>query len=119
MICFKQIQNRVIRMSYVSRRGKRPVANSSKSSHSHIINDKIVDKYLDQCNFPKTEDEVDLLSHKVIDFNALENSKIKNVSVTAPLKSLMVRMVVSVVPLVPEVPYPKADSFVLSLTNSR
>ena len=66
-------------MSYVSRRGKRPVANSSKSSHSHIINDKIVDKYLDQCNFPKTEDEVDLLSHKVIDFNALENSKIKNV----------------------------------------
>lgn len=66
-------------MSYVSRRGNRPTATHSKTSHSHIINDEVVDSYLDQCSFPKTEDEVDLLDHKIIDFSPLDSSKIKNV----------------------------------------
>ena len=66
-------------MSYVNRRGNRPVANPSKSSHSYIISDEVVNKYLEQCRFPKTEDEIDLLEHKVIDFSALSTSKIKNV----------------------------------------
>lgn len=66
-------------MSYTNRRGNRPATALSKTSHSHIINDEIVDQYLDQCSFPKTEDEVDLLDHNVIDFNALNISKIKNV----------------------------------------
>ena len=66
-------------MSYVSRRGNRPTVVASKSSHSHIINDKVVDEYLDQCQFPKTEDEVDQLDQKLIDFTPLKSSQIKNV----------------------------------------
>lgn len=66
-------------MSYINRRGNRAVANPSKSSHSHIINDEVVDSYLEKCSFPKTADDIDQLEHKVIDFEVLENSKIKNV----------------------------------------
>lgn len=66
-------------MSYLSRRGNRPNIVSSKSSHSHIINDDVVDRYLDQCSFPKTEDEIDLPEKNLLDFKALKTSKIKNV----------------------------------------
>lgn len=66
-------------MSYYSRRGNRPAAVPSKSSHSHIINDKVVDEYLGQCSFPKTGDEVDFSDHNLIDFESLKTSKMKNV----------------------------------------
>lgn len=47
-------------MAYSSRTGKRPDELSSKSSHSHIINDEEVKAFLEGCEYPKSVEEVEL-----------------------------------------------------------
>jgi hypothetical protein len=47
-------------MAYRSKTGKRPDEAASKSSHSHVINDPDVQKFLDKCKLPKRAGEVEL-----------------------------------------------------------
>lgn len=47
-------------MGYSSRYGKKPLELASKSSHIHIINDPEVKAFLDQCELPKSRDNIKL-----------------------------------------------------------
>lgn len=47
-------------MAYSSRAGKRPDELASKSSHSFIINDEEVKSFLENCEYPKSAEEVEL-----------------------------------------------------------
>lgn len=47
-------------MAYRSKTGKRPDEAASKSSHSHVINDPDVKKFLDKCGLPKRAEEINL-----------------------------------------------------------
>ncbi len=47
-------------MAYSSRNGRRPDELASKSSHSHIINDKDVKAFISSCEYPKEIDEITL-----------------------------------------------------------
>lgn len=47
-------------MAYSSRNGRRPDELASKSSHSHIINDDEVKTFINNCEYPRTLEEVTL-----------------------------------------------------------
>jgi predicted RNA-binding Zn-ribbon protein involved in translation (DUF1610 family) len=47
-------------MGYTSKRGRRPDEAASKSSHSNVINDPSVKKFLERCKMPSRSTEVDL-----------------------------------------------------------
>jgi hypothetical protein len=47
-------------MAYRSKTGRRPDEAASKSSHSHVVNDPVVQKFLGQCKMPKRAEEVKL-----------------------------------------------------------
>jgi hypothetical protein len=47
-------------MAYRSKTGRRPDEAASKSSHSHVVNDPEVKKFLDRCMLPKRAEEVTL-----------------------------------------------------------
>lgn len=47
-------------MAYSSRTGKRPDELASKSSHSFVINDEEVRSFLENCEYPKSAEEVEL-----------------------------------------------------------
>ncbi|MDX2008160.1 MAG: DNA double-strand break repair nuclease NurA [Meiothermus sp.] len=47
-------------MAYRSKTGRRPDEAASKSSHSYVINDPVVQKFLGQCKTPKRAEEIQL-----------------------------------------------------------
>jgi len=47
-------------MAYSSKYGKRPDELASKSSHSHIINDIVVNAFINECEYPKSKEEITL-----------------------------------------------------------
>ncbi|MBL0083688.1 MAG: hypothetical protein IPP37_15305 [Saprospiraceae bacterium] len=47
-------------MAYSSKYGKRPDELASKSSHSNIINDKDVKAFINDCEYPKSKDDITL-----------------------------------------------------------
>ncbi|MCO5383886.1 MAG: hypothetical protein NHB15_18940 [Methanosarcina barkeri] len=53
-------------MSYSSQTGRRPNEYASKSSHSNIIWDQKIKKFLDKCKLPGISDEIDLREENLI-----------------------------------------------------
>jgi len=47
-------------MGYISRKGRRPAENASKSSHSNVIKDVTVIEFLKKCELPKSAHEVEV-----------------------------------------------------------
>lgn len=66
-------------MAYSSRYGKRPEELASKSSHSFIINDKEVQKFLKKCEYPKTKDQIDLNEALVFDVDYSNINPVKHI----------------------------------------
>lgn len=66
-------------MPYKSRSGRRPDEAASKSSHSHIIQDEIVQAFLAGCAIPRKASEVDLKRHRVVTFEPVVPNPIKHV----------------------------------------
>lgn len=66
-------------MAYSSRSGKRPDELASKSSHSHIINDKEVQDFLSVCTYPKSIEEVELDKALVIQVQYPEENPIEHI----------------------------------------
>lgn len=64
-------------MAYVSKYGRRPNEMASKGSHVHIINDENVKHYLEQCNLPKENDQIEIDKKYVVGIDELENNPIK------------------------------------------
>jgi NurA domain len=65
-------------MAYTSKHGRRPSEYASKSSHSHLINDKSLQDFLKECNLPKLAAEVvlddcDRIVHKPVATNPIRN----------------------------------------------
>jgi len=58
-------------MSYSSKDGKKPFEHASRTSHAHIINDEVVQKFLNRCILPKKVEDVDfsLCDSRQIDVN--------------------------------------------------
>lgn len=54
-------------MAYSSRYGKRPEEAASKIAHSHIINDAEVKRFIQNCTYPKSKDEIELDPALLID----------------------------------------------------
>ncbi|MBA2084696.1 hypothetical protein DMTZ50_0501 [Dehalococcoides mccartyi] len=66
-------------MGYVSRSGKRPNENASRSSHSHVINDSAVCGFLGKCNLPKSSGEIELPTTLIHDLADLAKNPITHV----------------------------------------
>lgn len=60
-------------VSYASKYGKRPAELASKSSHSHVINDADVLKYLDTCELPKDSIKVEIDSKRLFELKEIKN----------------------------------------------
>lgn len=65
-------------MSYTSKSAK-PNEYASKSSHTYIINDKSVIKFLQECNLPKKSSEIDFNEIERISLTTLINNPITNI----------------------------------------
>lgn len=50
-------------MGYMSRNGRKPNEMASKISHVHIINDKVVENFINDCILPKNAEEVDFTNN--------------------------------------------------------
>lgn len=66
-------------MSYVSRNGRRPNEYASKSSHTNIVKDPVVSKFLDGCNTPKKSNEIDLTESLVEPFEELKSNPVNHI----------------------------------------
>lgn len=66
-------------MGYVSKSGKRPYENASRSSHSHVINDPTVTGFLGKCNLPKASDEIDIPVELQYDLDDIPKNPITNI----------------------------------------
>lgn len=66
-------------MAYSNKFGHRPMEVASKSSHSHIIRDEEVQKFLERCDLPKEVDDIELPASQIIDFNPPNKNPIKHV----------------------------------------
>lgn len=66
-------------MAYRSRFGRRPDEYASKSSHSAIIKDPEVAKFLERCHVPKDGPEVEIPANEIVDIKAPANNPIKHV----------------------------------------
>jgi len=53
-------------MGYMSRKGRRPAENASKSSHSNVIKDVTVIEFLKKCELPKSAHEVEISSDLLV-----------------------------------------------------
>jgi len=53
-------------MAYSSRYGKRPMENASRSSHSFVIRDPVVQAFLKDCNLPKSASDVDIPEEQIV-----------------------------------------------------
>ncbi|TQR98219.1 DNA double-strand break repair nuclease NurA [Paenibacillus ottowii] len=52
-------------MGYMSKNGRRPNELASKTSHIHIVNDPVVESFINDCVLPKSGDEVDFPSYNM------------------------------------------------------
>jgi hypothetical protein len=66
-------------VGYSSRHGRRPSENASKASHSHVINDAEVQKFLAGCNLPKKTNDISLNGYKYIKCEPPSENPIKHV----------------------------------------
>lgn len=66
-------------MAYSSRTGKRPDELASKSSHSFIINDEDVKSFLENCEYPKSAEEVELDRSLVIEVQYPNENPIEHI----------------------------------------
>jgi hypothetical protein len=66
-------------MAYRSRFGRRPDEYASKSSHSTIIKDPEVAKFLERCHVPKDGAEVEIPAKELVDIKVVANNPIKHV----------------------------------------
>lgn len=66
-------------MSYGKRIGKKPFEYASKSSHSAIINDSGVKAFLQECNLPPTQDDIDISQDLKFKFESIKFNPIKHI----------------------------------------
>lgn len=66
-------------MAYVSKTGRRPMERASKSSHSHVINNEEVKRFLEMCDLPKTSDQVELASQYLHPVQYPRHNPIENI----------------------------------------
>lgn len=66
-------------MGYMSRRGRRPDEYASKASHGHVIRDKAVQAFLEQCVLPKRAEEVSLEAHEEVPYAPVTPNPIRNI----------------------------------------
>jgi len=64
-------------MSYISRRGRRPNEYASKSSHTHLINDMDIKRFLEHCDLPKKLNEVYISDKQVVELDFIESNPIE------------------------------------------
>ena len=64
-------------MSYGSRRGNRPAEYASKVSHSHIINDQEVQRFLSNCNLPKKAENITFQKGTLCPYKPIEIDPIR------------------------------------------
>jgi len=65
-------------MSYSTKRG-RPFEQASKSSHTHIIKDESVQKFLEECNLPKESKDVELNNKLLLKPDEIDNNPIEHI----------------------------------------
>jgi hypothetical protein len=66
-------------MGYSSRRGRRPNENASKSSHSYVIHDPEVQKFLGQCDLPKKSADITFANNICLKYQPVSSNPIKHV----------------------------------------
>lgn len=66
-------------MGYTSKYGRRPNEYASKSAHSHIINDKSLQEFLEQCNLPKSADEITLTDCHSFSYQPVVKNSIRSI----------------------------------------
>jgi len=66
-------------MGYISKNGRRPNENASRSSHSHVINDPTVSGFLGKCSLPKSSSEIELPTELVYDLDDSAKNPITHV----------------------------------------
>lgn len=64
-------------MSYISR-GRRPIEYASKSSHSNLVKDESIKKFLSLCSLPKRADEIEIGKDEIVDIPKIKKNPIKN-----------------------------------------
>jgi hypothetical protein len=63
----------------MNRFGKRAQEMASKSAHTAVVSDPDVGAFLEQCELPKTADEVDLGKARLLDYQPTETSSIRHI----------------------------------------
>lgn len=66
-------------MAYSSKYSKRPDELASKSSHSHIINDKDVKAFINDCEYPKSKDDITLDPALIVTIDYPEKNPIEHI----------------------------------------
>lgn len=66
-------------MGYMSRNSKRANELASKTSHIHIIKDRTVESFINDCILPKSADEVDFSSYNLYPVEEVTNFSINHV----------------------------------------
>lgn len=66
-------------MAYSSKYGKRPDELASKSSHSYIINDAEVKAFMNECEYPKSKDDIILDPSLIITIDYPETNPIHHI----------------------------------------
>lgn len=66
-------------MAYASKRSARPAEYASKSAHSQVINDPLVQEFLDRCSLPKRAGEVEISKDQQLTYEPVVNTSISHV----------------------------------------
>lgn len=74
---FKSINSQLKKMAYSSRYGKRPEEGASKIAHSHVINDTEVQRFIQNCTYPKSKEEVELDPALLIDVDYSQTNPVE------------------------------------------
>ncbi len=69
-------------MGYMSKQGRRPMEYASRSAHSHVINDAIVQQFLNQCDLPKQAQDVNFDDHLRLTYQPVAKNTIKYIIAT-------------------------------------
>lgn len=66
-------------MGYVSRHGRRPNEYASRSAHSHIIKDPLVQAFLTKCNLPKHAGDIGLPEKQCVSCQSIPDNPIRHI----------------------------------------